>query len=195
MRTKYPKNVLTLISFLNKLPGVGIKTAQRFAFELFKWEKTDLASFGDLISSIKEKIKKCPVCGCLLENTCDFCKRESHQLCILSCSKDVYFIEDLNTYQGYYHIFPLISPMHGFFEDKENIEKLIKRIKEKNIKEVIIALDSTLEGDATALYLKNNLKGQNMSISRLAFGLPIGSSLEYIDNSTLSKAFLGRQNF
>lgn len=195
MKAIYPKTILTLISFLKKLPGIGTKTAERFAFELIKWDDEDLSSFGNLISNVKKKLKKCTECGCLTESYCIFCKRESSVLCIISSAKDVYAIEDINAYFGHYQVFPLISPMQGNYEDEKNIESLFKRIEDKNITEVIIALDSTLEGDATSLYIKSMLNDKKVSISRIAFGLPIGSSLEYIDGGTLAKSFSGRQNF
>lgn len=197
---KYPKNILTLIAFLKKLPGVGNKTAERFCFDLIKWKDGDLKSFGLLLSTILENLKKCPICGCLAENEkchfCDLSQRDKTTLCIIASPKDLYLIEETNSYNGIYHVLEnLISPMDGFNIDDDNIKKLENRIENLKIKEVIIALDSTLEGDATSLFIKTKLKNMDLKISRLAFGLPIGSSLEYIDGGTLAKAFTGRQKF
>ena len=199
---RYPKNILTIIAYLKKLPGVGTKTAERFAFELIKWNNSELSLFGNLISVIKENLKTCEKCGCLIEdNICLFCdsnRRQKNIICIIASPKDAYSIEETNSYYGLYHVIDnLISPMDGLNIDEINIEKLERRIT-NDVKEVIIALDATLEGDATALFIKNrlkNLKNINISISRIAFGLPVGSSFEYIDGGTLAKAFIGRQNF
>ncbi len=200
MALKYPKNILTLIAFLKKLPGVGNKTAERFAFDLIKWKDSDLKNFGFLIATILENLKKCPICGCLSEEgKCFFCdleQRDKNVICIIASPKDLYLVEETKSYNGLYHVLEnLISPMDGFDIDEANINALENRIKTLQIKEVIIALDSTLEGDATALFIKTRLKNLNVKFSRLAFGLPIGSSLEYIDGGTLAKAFTGRQNF
>jgi recombination protein RecR len=196
MKIKYPKNLLTLMAYLKKLPGVGAKTAERFAFELFKWEKKELNLFGDVLSSFKENLKNCHICGCLKENECLFChqNRDPSLICIISSPKDAFAIEE-TSYKGLYHVVNTLSPINGYNIDEKNMENLEKRILKRNIKELIIALDSTLEGDATSLFLKNKFKDKNIVISRLAFGIPIGSSLEYIDEETLIKAFLGRQNF
>ena len=202
---KYPKNILTLIAYLKKLPGIGTKTAERFAFEIIKWNNAELSAFGNLLIKLKESIKNCDKCGCLKEdNRCYFCsddKRKREIMCIIASPKDAYSIEDTNSFHGLYHVIDnLISPMDGFYLDEKVIEKIEKRISENNVKEIVIALDSTLEGDATALFLKNRFKKKvlnksDLIISRLAFGIPVGSSLEYIDGGTLSKAFVGRQNF
>jgi len=195
----YPKKILTLISFLKKLPGVGFKTAERFSFELIKWNNEELKNFANILYNIKKNLKKCDICGCLKEEeNCYFCNmqiRTKDTICIISSEKDAFAIEDAGTYKGLFHVVPLLSPIDGFQSDDDNIKKLISRIMENKIKEAIIALDSTLEGDATSLLLKNKLKNLDVKISRLAFGLPIGSSLEYIDKTTLAKAFFGRQNF
>lgn len=197
---KYPKNILTLIAYLKKLPGIGTKTAERFSFEIIKWKHSDLAALGNLLLTLKDNLKKCPECGCLKDDTsCQFCnkeKRDTDIMCIIASPKDAYSIEDTSSYDGLYHVLDnLLSPIEGFHIDEEIIKKIEARISENNIKEIIIALDSTLEGDATSLFLKSRLKNLNLKISRLAFGMPVGSSLEYIDGGTLAKAFVGRQNF
>ena len=197
--TTYPKNILTLIAYLKKLPGIGKKTAERFAFELIKWKSEELENFGNIFLSLKENVKYCKKCGCLVENDhCVFCseKRERNVLCIIASPKDAYSIEETGSYNGLYHVIEhLISPLDGYTIENLNLAKLENRIAENGIKEIIIALDSTLEGDATSLFLKNRLKNRGVSVSRLAFGLPVGSSLEYIDGGTLAKAFTGRQIF
>jgi recombination protein RecR len=199
---KYPKTILTFIAYLKKLPGIGTKTAERFAFEIIKWKSSELSSFGNLILTMRETLKHCGECGCLKEeSSCPFCDDKSRNrdlLCIIASPKDAYLVENTNSFQGLYHVIEnLISPIDGFHLDSLSLEKIEKRIHENKVKEIIIALDSTLEGDATSLFLKNKLKNKkdDLLISRLAFGLPVGSSLEYIDGGTLAKAFVGRQNF
>jgi recombination protein RecR len=193
----YPKDLIKLISYLKKLPGVGSKTAERFAFEMIKWEDEEIKNLANLLADFKNKIFKCDVCGCLKsDNNCIYCDqdlRDISKICITASIRDIYFLESTNTYKGLYHVLDnLFSPI----DDKEiNLENLKKRAADSNIKEVIIALDSTIEGDATSLYIKEELKNLNLNISRLAFGMPIGSSLEYVDEGTLTKAFTGRQKY
>lgn len=196
--SKYPSALLNLIAYLKKLPGVGSKTAERFAFQLLNWQDHQLADFADHIQKIKTNIRHCPECHCLTEGPqCEFCdpnKRDTQILCIISSPKDLYQIEDTRTYRGLYHVLGgLLSPLDGRTPQHLRLELLKSRIESKNVKEIIIALDSTLEGDATALYLKDQLRG--MRITRLAFGLPLGSSLDFVDGGTLARAFAGRQSF
>jgi len=196
-----PNDLLVLISHLKKLPGVGTKTAERFAFELLSWPKDDLVILGDTLQTIREKISPCPNCGCLTpeSNICHFCQnteRDASQLCILSSPRDVYAIEGTRSYRGLYHIIEnLLSPLDGRHIATIRVDKIEARIEKHSISEIIIAFDSTLEGDTTALYLKNLLTKPNVKVSRLAFGLPVGSSLEYIDSGTLTRSLVGRQIF
>jgi recombination protein RecR len=196
----YPLDLLKLITYLKKLPGVGSKTAQRFSFELIKWQENELINLAEILKNLKKSIIQCNICGCLIsDETCYYCNpnfRNASKICIVSSFKDVFLIENTKSFKGFYHIIDsLISPIDGKEIDIENIEKLKKRIKENNIKEVIIALDSTVEGDATSLYIKEELNKFNVNISRLAFGLPMGTSLDYIDGGTLTQAMLGRQSY
>ncbi|NGX43902.1 MAG: Recombination protein RecR [Candidatus Anoxychlamydiales bacterium] len=196
----YPKDLLKLIHYLKKLSGVGAKTAERFAFELLKYSDFELDDLGNLFKDLKKNILYCSTCGCLIaENICKYCDsnlRDSKKLCIVSSFRDVFVLEKTKTYNGFYHILEtLISPIEGKEIDEENITRLKKRIENFPISEVIIALDSTIEGDATSLYIKEELLDYKVNISRLAFGLPIGTSLDYIDRTTLTQAFVGRQSF
>jgi len=196
-----PNELLLLISHLKKLPGVGSKTAERFAFEFLSWPKEDLTALGETLKTIQEKISPCPTCGCLTTEThaCYFCnnsQRDTTQLCILSSPRDAYAIEGTRSYKGLYHVIDhLLSPLDGRHPATLRLDKIEERIVKCSIQEIIIALDSTLEGDATALYLKNELTKLNVKVSRLAFGLPLGSSLEYIDSGTLTRSLVGRQIF
>jgi len=196
----YPKALLQLINYFKKLPGVGSKTAERFAFEMIEFEENELTDFGLLLKDLKKNILKCKTCSCLIESDyCSFCddtKRDTNKLCIVSSFKDVLQLESTKSFNGLYHIIEhLISPVDGKDIDSLNIETIKKRILQFNIKEVIIALDSTLEGDATSLYLKDELKNYDTIISRLAFGLPMGTSLDFIDKTTLMQAFVDRKSF
>ena len=180
------------------MPGVGTRTAERFAFELLNWDASALTSLSSTLSELKEKIPLCTICGCLTdENNCRFCaSRDAESLCIIASPRDAYAIEETVCYKGLYHVIPhLISPLDGRTISDLKLDRIEARMNEHNIQELIIALDSTLEGDATSLYLQKALTRPNLSISRLAFGLPVGSSLEYIDSSTLARAFSGRQRF
>jgi recombination protein RecR len=196
MAQKFPEDLLTLIGYLKKLPGVGSRTAERFAFECLNWDEATLKNLGHTLTTLREKVPNCPVCGCLADRAiCQFCNhRETRSLCILASARDAYAIEETGNYKGLYHVVEhLLSPLDGRNANTLRLDRIEKRIEENHVEELIIAFDSTLEGDATALYLKNHLARENLSISRLAFGLPVGSSLEYIDGSTLARALAGRQ--
>jgi len=197
---KYPSHLIKLIETLKKLPGVGSKSAERFAFHLLEWEPGQLEEMGSIIASTPHKLCSCKTCGCLEDaGMCIFCtpKRTLHgTLCIISSPKDAFAIDATGEFQGCFHVLgSLLSPMSGKGADKIDVHKLIQRIEIHRITEIVIALDSTLEGDATALYLKSALANTNATISRLAFGLPMGSALEYVDGGTLAKAFSGRSPY
>ncbi|MBX7066026.1 MAG: recombination mediator RecR [Parachlamydiales bacterium] len=196
MAHRFPEELLKLIGLLKKWPGVGTRTAERFAFELLSWESSDLHALGHSLLSLKEKVPPCPTCGCLADQgKCRFCaNRDTTQLCLLASARDAYSIEETGQYRGLYHVIEhLLSPLDGRHANTLRLDRIEKRIEENNVRELIIAFDSTLEGDTTALYLKNHLTRPNLSISRLAFGLPVGSSLEHIDGGTLARSFAGRQ--
>ncbi len=200
MTRNYPTELVPLIAELKKLPGIGTKTAERFAFELLGWPKEELLFLGEILLGIKDKIPPCIICGCLTNlGCCPFCDqstRDPTQLCVIASARDAFAIEETRTYKGLYHVVEhLLSPLDGRHASQLNIEKIQKRIHQNKVGEIILAFDSTLEGDTTALYIKSQLQPEALSISRLAFGLPMGSSLEYIDGSTLSRALKGRQTF
>jgi len=195
---KYPKELLTLIAHLKKFPGVGKKTSERFAFQLLEWEGQDLRDLANLLHTLKERIQACAQCGCLMDGvTCSFCdikNREHHVMCVTANPRDVYAIEETGTFRGVYHVLgTLISPLDGKTSESLNLPHLETRITQLKITELILALDSTLEGDATALYIKEQFP--TLLVSRLALGLPLGSTLDFVDEGTLSEAFAGRQKF
>lgn len=198
MAQKYPEELLSLIAHLKKLPGVGSRTAERFAFELIGWPQEQLEALGGSLSGIRNQIPPCAICGCLTHaGNCRFCQtqdRDVHQLCLLASPRDVFAIEATHSYQGLYHVIEhLLSPLDGRHIHQLRLDRIEERIRKHQVNEIILAFDSTLEGDTTALYLKSQLNRPELTISRLAFGLPVGSSLEYIDGGTLTRAFKGRQ--
>ena len=196
----YPETLVKLISVLRKLPGVGSKTAERFAFHLLDWPQDKLEEMSEIIKSSKQKLKGCPTCGALIDITvCPFCdlhKRESRLLCVVASPKDIFCLEETHEYRGLYQVLgTLLSPLEGKKLDQQVLNTLKQRIKAHNVEEVILALDSTLEGDATALYLKKELDTLSVRTSRLALGLPMGSSLDLIDGGTLARALAGRMSY
>lgn len=191
----YPKTLLVLMEQLKKLPGVGRKSAERFAFKILEWsphEKTQLAS---ILSSLNDTISPCVECGCFKEGSlCAFCEEATHStiLCVIASPKDAYSIASTKIYQGHYHVIGcLLSPLEGKTPEHLQLNRLEQRIRKLNIQEIVIAFDSTLEGDTTALYLHEHFN--HLKVTRLALGLPVGSSLDLIDAGTLSQAFHGRQ--
>lgn len=196
----YPEPLLKLMGLLRRLPGVGPKTAERYAFELLTWNRGQLDELGEAISSLRSQVTACDQCGALLsEEPCDFCdpeQRTAPVICIVASPKDLYALEETGEYQGFYHVLDgLLSPLHERGAEALHLDKLKERLRDLQIEEAILALDSTLEGDATALYLKEQLEPMEISVSRLAFGLPMGSPLEYVDGGTLRRALVGRRGF
>ncbi|MCH9613961.1 MAG: Recombination protein RecR [Chlamydiia bacterium] len=190
----YPKDLLKTISYLQKLPGVGRKSAERFAFKILSWNEAELKQFGELLSNLKETVLHCKDCGCFIEESCNFCKRDPSVLCIIAHAKDAYAIEQTHLFKGIYHVLgSLISPLDDLNPEDLKLDQLIDRAQKLEVKEVIIALDPTLEGDATAFFLKNQLENLGISVTKLALGLPMGTPLEYIDEGTLTQALAGRQ--
>lgn len=193
----YPLPLQKLISFLRKFPGVGKKSAERFAFQIISWKETDLLAFSNLLAQIKTELLTCPTCKSLFEKEkCPFCDREKRDfslICIVASAKDIFTIESTGIYNGLYHVIPgLLSPIERFGPSELQFSELKERLLRIEAKEVILALDSTIEGDATALFLKKELNKLGISVSRLAMGMPLGSSLDFLDEGTLSKAFSSR---
>lgn len=197
---RYPDHLEKLIQMLKKLPGVGHKSAERFAFHMLGWPKNALQDLGQVIGEIKDKLQHCTVCGCLIEKSlCRFCdndKRDNHILCIVASVKDTFLIEQTGEYRGQYHVLGgLLSPLNGLSPESLKLPTLKHRLQILPIKEVVLALDATLEGDATALFLKQELESLRIATSRLALGLPMGSALDYIDEATLGRALVGRRSW
>ena len=187
-----------LVDSFSKLPGIGAKTAERLAYAVLEMNDEDARAFSQAISDAKTSIHKCPVCGLYAEGEkCDICMDESrdHSTCIvLSYPKDALAFERLEGFNGVYHVLGgVISPSKGVMADDLSIDALLTHIDEEGMKEIIIGTNPTMEGEMTALFLNKLLQGKNVSVSRLAYGLPMGASLDYADALTLSKALEGRR--
>lgn len=198
---RYPDHLLKLIQVLKRLPGVGNKSAERFAFHLLTWPEEHIQELGQVVTATKNELHQCGECGCLMGNEgCYFCQASSQRdpniMCVIASPRDVFSIEETQEYRGFYHVLNgLLSPLDRRGPEHLSIPKLKNRLQSLKTKELVIALDSTLEGDATALYLKQELACFPLNISRLAFGLPMGSSLDYVDGGTLARALSGRNQF
>lgn len=191
----YPKDFEKLIELFEKLPGVGNKTAQRYAFKILEASKEDLDEYISTIKHISN-IKKCKTCGFLTEaNECVFCKdpsRDNSTIMVVEDAQDVVAIERTNMYHGLYHVLGgLISSSKGVFPEDLDIDKLVERVN-PNIKEIVLALSPTMDGEMTSLYIDKLLKEKTVKVTRLANGLPMGSSLNYADELTLIKAMSNR---
>ncbi len=193
----YPKTVSTLIEEFQKFPSIGPKSAQRMAFHVLKMPISEVRKFAQNIIEAKENTFACDICYNLSStNPCEICQsnsRDKSVICVVSETKDLIAIEKTNEYKGLYHVLQgLISPMDGIGADDIRIKELLHRIAENDVKEIILALSPSIEGEATSLYLSKLIKPFGVKISRIAFGLPVGSDLEYVDEITLTKAIEGR---
>lgn len=195
----YPIIFLNLIESFKRLPGVGSKTAERMAYDVLAMSKENIESFASSILAINN-ISRCPVCGNLSENDnlCEICasnERDHNSICVVCSPKDVFAFEKMKEYHGVYHVLNgYINPSKGIGFDDINLSSLIKRIEQDNVNEIILATDLTMEGEITAMYITKLLsKYENLIVSRLAHGLPMGAQLDYADEMTLFKAFSNRK--
>ena len=194
---QYSKELASLIDFFQKFPGVGPKSAQRMAFHLLKMSSQDVRRFSEVLVAAKENIKYCDICfNMSSSNPCEICQatnRTKDTICVVAETKDLIAIEKTNEYKGQYHVLQgLLSPIDGIGVDDIRIKELLKRAADENVKEVILALAPSIEGDATSLYIHKLLKPFGVKITRIAFGLPVGSDLEYADEITIARALEGR---
>lgn len=192
----YPKKFEDLIQAYSKLPGVGRKTAERYAFTTLNWNEEWINEFITSLSAIKDGIKHCEVCGNLSDgDKCEFCMNDTRNhnvICVVQSPKDIAAIESMQEYNGVYHVLNgLINIQKGILPENLNIQSLVNRIND-DIEEVIIATDPTVEGETTALYITKLLDGRT-KVTRLAHGIPMGGHLDYTDAHTLLKAFEGRK--
>ena len=195
----YAKPLNRLIAELSKLPGIGGKTAQRLAFHILSLADEEAKSLADAITDAKENMHYCSVCGNLTDkDPCEICgdpSRDRTAICVVENPRDVSAIERVKEYHGCYHVLNgAISPMDGIGPDDINLRSLIVRLQENDaVKEVILATNPNIEGEATAMYIARLVKPAGIKVSRIAHGLPVGGDLEYADEETLYRAMEGRR--
>jgi recombination protein RecR len=194
----YEGVIQELIDELGRLPGVGPKSAQRIAFYLLQADADQAKRLAEVLTEVRERVRFCEQCGNVAEaELCNICRdprRSKASICVVEESKDVQAIERTREFKGLYHVLGgAISPIEGIGPDNLRIKELVSRLADPDIKEVIIATDPNLEGEATATYLTRMLSPMGITISRLASGLPVGGDLEYADEITLGRAFEGRR--
>lgn len=194
----YPKSIAALIEHFQKFPSVGPKSAQRMAFYLLRMPLTEVEKFAQSMIDAKQNTRTCEICFNMSSSSpCEICsspQRDKSTICVVAETKDLIAIEKTNEYKGLYHVLQgLISPMDGIGADDIRIKELLNRLTDEKVKEVILALSPSVEGEATSLYLSKLIKPFGVKISRIAFGLPVGADLEYADEITIAKAIEGRR--
>ena len=193
-----PKSFSNLVNNLTILPGVGEKTAERYVYSLYEKDDEEIENLSEALISFKKNIKTCSICGCLSdEEICDICSdkhRDSSTICIVEDSRSVFFIEKTKKYNGYYHVLNgLVSPIEGKNPEDLNISSLLNNRINDDLKEIIIALNPSIEGEVTSLYLQKILEKTNIKVSRLSYGIPMGGDIEYLDPVMISKAWDDRK--
>ena len=194
----YPKAIATLIEQFQKFPSVGPKSAQRMAFYLLRMPLSEVQKFAQSMVEAKENTRTCEICFNLSSSSpCEICsseRRDHSTICVVAETKDLIAIEKTNEYNGLYHVLQgLISPMDGIGADDIRIKELLNHLTDEGVKEVILALSPSVEGEATSLYLSKLIKPFGIKISRIAFGIPVGADLEYADETTIARALAGRR--
>lgn len=196
---KYPKALQELIDSYKLLPGVGPKTAERYAFyTILKMSCEDVKDFSDNLVKAFDNIKKCSVCGNLTENDkCEICSDEREPvIMVVESSKEVNVFEKTNEYKGKYHVLNgLISPLNGVGPENINVDSLFKRVEDEKIKKIIIATSANISGEMTAMYIKSALQEKDVEVFRIGYGLPAGGDIEYADEVTLIRALEGIKKF
>lgn len=195
---QYPKPLAKLINELSKLPGIGSKSAQRLAFHILALEDREAAQLAEAITTAKREMKYCSVCGNLTdEDPCAICSDSSRRediICVVESPRDVMAMERIKEYNGLYHVLHgVISPMEGIGPEDINLKSLIQRLQANDVKELIIATNPNIEGEATAMYIARLIKPAGIKVTRIAHGIPVGGDLEYADEVTLLKSLEGRR--
>ena len=189
---KYPKSFEELLECFKALPGIGEKNAERLCFAVLQSSEDQAKKFSDSIINVKTKIKKCNICNNYTEDSdiCEICSNDSRDkttICVVESVKDLILLEKSNAFKGQYHVLEgLISPLDI------KINQLINRIKKEDIKEVILALNMTMEGETTSLYISKLLEGTGVSVTKIAAGIPVAADMEYLDSLTIQRALEGR---
>ncbi len=195
---QYPKPLAKLIAELSKLPGIGYKTAQRLAFHILSLDDEEAIALAESILTAKKEMKYCSVCGNLTDQdpciTCQDPTRRKDIICVVESPKDVAAMERIREFNGQYHVLHgVISPMEGIGPEDINLKSLITRLQQEDVKELVVATNPNIEGEATAMYIARLIKPAGIKVTRIAHGLPVGGDLEYADEVTLIKAMEGRR--
>lgn len=194
---KYPKTLNELIECFKKLPGIGEKTAERYALSSLDLDEEITNLFSESLKNLKKNIKRCTICNNFAEgDLCEICKiqdRNKKIICVVESPKNVVLFEKLGVYNGVYHVLDgLISPLDGINPEDIKINKLLDRIDKEEIEEIIIAIKPGIEGETTSLYISKMLEGKNVKVTKIAHGVPLGIDMEYIDSLTLEQALEDR---
>lgn len=194
----YALPIAKLIEEFSKLPGIGKRSAERLAFHILKQPSENVERFSKALTEAKEKITFCPICQSLTDDVpCSICsdsRRDSSVICVVENPKDILAMEKTREFKGVYHVLHgVISPIDGIGPDDIKIKELLLRTKDNNVKEIIMATNPSIEGEATAMYISNLFKNFGIKVTRIAHGLPVGGELEYADEITITKALEGRQ--
>lgn len=195
---KYPRTLQNLIECFQKLPGIGEKTAERLALSTLRLDQEVINVFSESLKDTKIKIKKCSICNNYSEDdTCEICKdssREQDVLCVVEDPKNIIMFEKIGTFNGKYHVINgLISPLDGINPEDIHIPQLLERIKKEGIKEVILAVKPSVEGETTSLYISKMLANTDVLVSKIAHGVPLGADIDYVDSLTLELALENRK--
>ncbi len=194
----YPKDFLQLIESFKILPGIGEKSAERFIYAIDSLDECEINNFAKNLVNFKKNIKKCEICGHYTDKEiCDICSdknRDGSVLCIVEHSKSVFMFEKTGNFRGKYHVLNgLISPIDGINPEDINLDSLLNKRLTDEVKEIIIAINPSIEGETTSLYIQKLLKNKNKRISRLSYGIPAGSEIEYLDPMMVMKALEDRK--
>jgi len=198
---RFPQSLETLIGEFMKYPGVGRKTAERFAMHTInRMDGESAGAFAAAVMNAKASIRACPTCGHLTDGErCDICAdplRDPSRILVVESSKDVFSIEKAGDYRGLYHVLNgALSPINGVGPDELNLKSFWPRVQDERVKEIIVATGATQEGEATAMYIRRILKDTDLLVTRIAYGVPVGANLEFADDATLSKAIQNRRSF
>lgn len=195
----YPSSLESLIDSFKSLPGIGEKTAERLSFAVMDMSDERIEMFTNSIHDVVEKVHNCPICNSLTDmEYCSICSdknRNSRVLCVVEDPKSVFLFERLGTFNGKYHVLKgLISPKDGINPEDIELDKLVERVKNESFDEIILAFKPSIEGETTSLYIKRILGDLQISITKIASGIPIGADMEYIDAITLERALADRKN-
>jgi recombination protein RecR len=194
----YPESLSNAINSFKRLPGIGEKSAERFALSILDLDEEDIEEFSNSIKTCKQQLHRCKTCGHLTDKEeCSICTdsiRKNNVICVVEDYKSVFMFEKSGSFQGKYHVLNgLISPMDGIYPEDININSLLSRLEGIEDAEVIVALKPTIEGETTTLYIKKILSDKNIKVSRLSYGIPMGVDIDYLDSITLDRALLDRK--